>query len=282
MAEATANSRVTEASARFMNALVALEPETENSGIYANKPGYHGTMAENQARDRKDGDRDYSVEHFLDVRGPSDKAAAYDWTHKKAQRGDYSSMAKYGDRLEAAFNARDPRLYGWREALGQTDRDKTPEGLDFDGWYRRTPDSTHSWHWHLSEHRAFVADWNNKLCMLSVLKGETLAAYLAAGGVLLKPGSLPVPPKPEPTDDWMEKLVKDRLPTLRRGDEGWFVGLLQVVLGRHGYALTVDNDYGPKTASAVLALQTKYGAESKDSVCGPETWTIALTRKDQL
>lgn len=183
---ATATARVTDASARFMNALLALEPGTQDSGIYTNKPGYHGTRAENQARDRVDGDTDYSVEHPLDLLGPSDKAAAYDWTHPKAQAGNYATMAKYGDRLKAAFNARDPRLFGWREALGQTDLDATPEGLDFDGWFTRTPDSSHAWHWHFSEHRAYVASWVNKQCMLSVLRGETLGAYLAAGGQLLE------------------------------------------------------------------------------------------------
>jgi hypothetical protein len=180
---ATASSRVTAESARFMNALVALEPETEDSGIYGDKPGYHGTRAENIERDGENGD--YSVRAPLDKQGPADKGAAYDWTHHKAQRGDYSSMAKYGRRLRAAFDAKDPRLFGWREALGQTDLDAAPEGLDFQGWYTRVPDGTHSWHWHLSELRAFVASWDNKACMLSVLSGETLAAYLARGGRLV-------------------------------------------------------------------------------------------------
>lgn len=278
---ATATSRVTQASADFMNALVALEPETENSGIYANKPGYHGTRAENEARDKRDGDRDYSREHPLDLKGPSDKAAAYDWTHRKAQRGDYSSMAKYGDRLEAAFRDRDPRLYGWREALGQTDRDKTAEGLDFDGWYRRQPDSTHEWHWHFSEHREFVESWDNKLCMLSVLKGEPLKTYLDNGGKLLKPATTPKP-TPAPTTDWMDKLVKDRLPLLKQGSGGWQVGLWQQILQHHNYAVRVDNDFGPKTKAATVALQRKYGAESVDGQVGPETWTIGLTRKDQV
>lgn len=279
MADAEASSRVTAASARFMNALVAMEPGTENSGIYANKPGYHGTRAENDARSGTG--KDYSTRAPLDRLGPADKAAAYDWTFHSAQAGNYAAMAKYGDRLEAAFHARDPRLFGWREALGQTDLDKTPEGLDFQGWYTRTPDSTHSWHWHLSEVRAYVESWDNKACMLSVLAGETLAAYLARGGKLLKPITVP-PTPPAPAPDWMDLLVKNRLPVLRKGSTGWSVGLLQGILNRHGFALKEDQDYGDKTTAAVLALQKKYGAESKDGVCGPETWTIALTRSDQV
>lgn len=184
---AVAGPRITAASAFFMNALVKLEPGTEESGIFANKPGYHNTRAGNIALDKVDNSSvpDYSIRLPADLRGPADKAAAYDWTHEKAHSGNYTSMAKYGDRLEAAFNAKDPRLFGWREALGQTDLDATPEGLDFQTWTKRTPDWTHAWHWHFSELREFVESMINKLCMLSVLKGESLAAYLAGGGTLL-------------------------------------------------------------------------------------------------
>lgn len=184
---ATAGPRITTASAFFMNELVKLEPGTEESGIYANKPGYHNTRAGNIALDKVDNSSvpDYSIRLPLDLQGPDDKAAAYDWTHEKAHSGNYASMAKYGARLGAAFKAKDPRLFGWREALGQTDTDATPEGLDFVYWTTRTPDGTHSWHWHFSELRAFVESMINKLCMLSVLRGESLADYLARGGQLL-------------------------------------------------------------------------------------------------
>lgn len=182
-----ASSRVTAASAFFMNELVKMEPGTEDSGVYADKPGYHNTRAGNIALDKVDNSSvpDYSIRYPADLKGPDDKAAGYDWTHPKAQAGDYRTMAKYGDRLEAAFVADDPRLYGWREALGQTDTDKPAEGLDFVTMTRRVPDSSHEWHWHFSELRQFVESMINKLCMLSVLKGESLADYLAGGGTLL-------------------------------------------------------------------------------------------------
>lgn len=178
-----ASAQVTVASAFFINELVKMESGTADAGVYANKSGYHGTRAEN---DRRSGTgKDYSCRAPRDRKGPSDKAAAYDWTHEKAHSGNYASMAKYGKRLKAAFDAKDPRLFGWREALGQTDTDATPEGLDFQGWYEREPDGTHAWHWHFSELREFVESMINKLCMLSVLTGESLAAYLARGGTLL-------------------------------------------------------------------------------------------------
>lgn len=175
-------TRVTPASWWFMQQLLALEPGTENSGIWGDKPGYHGTRAENYARNGWD---DYSVRALLDRLGPADKGAGYDWTFATAQRGDYSRMALRGGYLLAAFNARDPRLAGWREALGQTDRDSTAEGLDFQNWYKRTPDDSHEWHFHFSEVRAYVESYANKQAFLSVLSGETLSAYLARGGRLI-------------------------------------------------------------------------------------------------
>lgn len=182
--------RIANESWAFMEALLAMEAETENAGIWVNKPGYHGTRDENQARDAVDGSVNYSVMHPLDLYGPSDKAAGYDWTHLKAQRGDYSSMRRYGDRLHAAWKAQDPRLYGWREAQGMITGSSDPVDLNFaaDGWKMgSTPALTHKWHWHLSEHRAYVGSWDNKLCKLSVLRGESLQTYLANGGKLLIP-----------------------------------------------------------------------------------------------
>jgi hypothetical protein len=164
-----------------MTQLLALESNTENSGTYTFKPGYHSSRADNLAN----WPSDYSIRDAVDKLGASDTSAAGDWTHLAAKQGDYRSMDKYGERLERAFEDRDPRLAGWREALGQTDLDATPEGLDFRNWTRRTPDSTHAWHWHFSESRAYAEDYDNKRALLSVLKGETLDAYLAGGGKLL-------------------------------------------------------------------------------------------------
>lgn len=175
---ADGNVFTADASEYFMSQLLALEPGTANSGIYADKPGYHNT------RNQNDPD-DYSVRDAEDQEGSGDLAAAYDWTHWAAQSGDYRSMAKYGDRLEAAFNARDPRLAGWREAQGQTDTDKTPESMDFRYWRLGTPSSSHAWHWHFSEDRGYVESYDNKNAMLSILRGESLADYLAAGGKLM-------------------------------------------------------------------------------------------------
>lgn len=180
--------RTPDAAKRMMSELLLLEPGTQNGGMYTYKPGYHASRADNIAMDKVDTTdiADYSIRDAPDKLGPSDCSAGFDWTHPKAQAGSYASMDKYGERLESAFNAKDPRLNGWREALGQTDLDSTAEGLDFRYWTRRTPDSSHEWHWHFSEVRAYVESWSNKLAFLSILKGETLQQYLANGGKLFK------------------------------------------------------------------------------------------------
>jgi hypothetical protein len=174
-------SRITEPVWKFRCDMLALEPgsDDEDSGIYANKPGYHNTRAQNSSGD-------YSVRDAADQKGPSDKAAAWDWTFRSAQNGDYSRISIYGKRFKAAFDARDPRCNVLREFLGQTDTDTTPEGLDFRYHSTRTPDSSHEWHDHFSFVRAYVAVVGALDAVLSVAKGETLDAYRARGGKLYK------------------------------------------------------------------------------------------------
>jgi hypothetical protein len=172
-------ARITDELWRFRTACLALEPGSndQDSGIYANKPGYHNTRAQNAADN-------YSVRDAPDKLGPSDKAAAWDWTFVSAQNGDYSRISLYGGRMLAAFNAKDPRCNVLREFLGQTDMDSTPEGLDFRYFTKRTPDDTHKWHIHWSFVRAYVAVTGALDCVLSILRGESLADYLARGGKL--------------------------------------------------------------------------------------------------
>lgn len=210
--------RITDASWRYIESRVVLDAgDVIYAGSYVNKPGYHGTRAENQARDKIDGSTDYSVRLPRDLRGPGDKTAAYDFKYLSAARGDYRDMARRGSAVLAAFEARDPRLFGWREWLGQTDPDRAAEGLDFVTWTKRVPDGTHEWHDHEAELREFVESWDNKACMLSVVSGETLPQYLARGGRLL-PGA-PVPPDLITEEDELKLWIA---PADREGHEGMF------------------------------------------------------------
>jgi hypothetical protein len=176
-------ARITDPMWRFMEALLRLEPGTKNGGIYAYKAGYHNTRRNLLNHRDANGDypwrNDYSIRLPEDRRGPDDKACAWDWTFPDAQAGRYATIIKYGDRIEAAFNARDPRLRGHREVLIQADPDTYAEGFDFVGWYRRTPDSSHLWHGHGSVLRAYVGEQWPYDNMLSILSGESLAAWRA-------------------------------------------------------------------------------------------------------
>lgn len=157
---------------RFRTYCLWLEPGSQDvdSGIYANKPGYHNKRSALPSTD-------YSVRLPPDKEGPSDKAAAFDWTFRTAQGGNYARILFYSDRVEAAFNRRDPRLYGFREVLCQADTDLQAEGFDFYHWTRRTPDDSHLWHMHFSKLRKYINDRRSYDAMLSILSGQSLAAW---------------------------------------------------------------------------------------------------------
>lgn len=152
--------------------LLALEPETEWGGDYANKPGYHSTRKDNQ-RSWPD---NYSIQDAEDLGGPSDKTAAYDWTFPDAQAGRYDLIMKYCKRLLASGqDPNDTRLDGWREFYGQADKDTHVEGWDFRYVVSVTSDSSHLWHIHLSENRDQVESYENKDKLLEVLRGDDVA-----------------------------------------------------------------------------------------------------------
>ncbi len=60
-------------------------------------------------------------------------------------------------------------------------------------------------------------------------------------------------------------------PVLRQGAKGAAVTQLQQKLRAHGYNLSVDGDFGPRTAEAVRGFQRAKGL-GVDGVVGPKTW----------
>jgi hypothetical protein len=160
----------------FWQQLQALEPTSQLGGVYAAKPGYHNKRRNLPAWD-------YSVtDDPPDKDGPDDKAAAIDWTFPDAQRGDYSTIAKYTQRLiDSGADPHDPRMDGWRECFGNADSDSYVEGWDFRYGVPSTSDSSHLWHIHLSESRSQTTSRANKEACLSVLRGETVAQWLGRG-----------------------------------------------------------------------------------------------------
>lgn len=60
-------------------------------------------------------------------------------------------------------------------------------------------------------------------------------------------------------------------PILRRGSNDDAVGQLQVLLRAKGFAVAVDNEFGPATELAVNAFQQRVGL-TVDGIVGEETW----------
>lgn len=60
------------------------------------------------------------------------------------------------------------------------------------------------------------------------------------------------------------------VPVLRQGDSGEAVRALQAQLKGYGYSLTVDGQYGPKTANAVTCYQEDNDL-TPDGIAGPVT-----------
>ncbi len=148
-----------------------IDPSSQNAG------GYHNSRNRLRAIGRGN---DYSLRLPGDQGGDGNKYCALDWVFPTAQRGSFAQIRKYGNRIRAAYERRDPRLTGWREVLIRTDRGI--EGFDFQGWFIRTPDDTHGWHGHFSvlrENVDIAAVYEN---MESILAGESLDAWRARLG----------------------------------------------------------------------------------------------------
>lgn len=61
--------------------------------------------------------------------------------------------------------------------------------------------------------------------------------------------------------------------TIKRGSNGETVGQLQTILKNRGYDLVVDDDFGPKTETAVVKFQIKSKIPA-DGIVGPQTWEL--------
>lgn len=194
-------------------------------GIYARKSGYHGTRDENQVNFPGN----YSTRLALDLQGPGDKAAAIDYTMSDAE------MRKRTGFLRDAVTRRDPRLAAVREFYGTVDsrnvfgRTKTSRT---GAWSTSSSDSSHLWHIHVSLFRAFVDAWAELAPVLSVLAGESLAQWEGGGTMLPKQGD-----SSEEVKYWQRVHNATRISVDPDAPE-----------------LTVDGDYGSKTAAAFLVF----------------------------
>lgn len=176
------NDRITDELWYFRTECLKLNPGNSVDGGIApgskNQKGYHNY------RDHLHNlgygpNEDYSIRFNADLGGPGNCFAAFDWVFKDAQSGNYTTIRYYMTLLKAAYDANDPRLYGFREALGQQDADNNPEGLDFLLRNLRTPDMSHMWHIHFSVLRRYLRDLRAMQAMLSILANESLSTWLS-------------------------------------------------------------------------------------------------------
>lgn len=102
--------------------------------------------------------------------------------------------------------------------------------------------------------------------------GELTGVNYVAGGDV--PAPTPAPdPAPEP----------EKKPTLRKGNKGQYVTLLQTMLINRGYQLPrygADGSFGAETEAAVKAFQKDWGL-TQDGVAGPRTWEKLETTQER-
>lgn len=188
-----------------------------SAGIYADKPGFHNSVINNQVH----WPTNYSVNPNIPVllAGDRAKARAFDWMFPEAQTKNYVRINVYCARLLAASRARDPRLAGLYEWFGTNDG----ANIGWNIWRNQSAssDDTHDWHIHFSFITAYLLTWAAVHGVLSVLTGETLDAYLARGGTLI--GITPTLPGGH--DMFLIKLKGDAHPEVFASEAGeyWHV-----------------------------------------------------------
>lgn len=64
-------------------------------------------------------------------------------------------------------------------------------------------------------------------------------------------------------------------------DTGPEVATMQAALTSHGFTVSADGDFGPKTAEALRLFQKSMNLDA-DGVCGPQTWARLMNRPPPL
>lgn len=181
----------------------ALEPDSDNGGTYANKPGHHNIGNNLPMPGRKS---DSSITYAYDRSGPwwKTKTAAHDWTFRSAQRGNYTIISKYTKRLINVMkdpnDTRPDDVYAY--TLGQIDNDRVVEGYNERTDAAETSqDETHNWHRHDSFRRNIVGSFAHMWKALTIDMGWTYAEWLKSI----------TPAKPPTLPELMQMELKDLL-----------------------------------------------------------------------
>lgn len=117
-----------------------------------------------------------------------------------------------------------------------------------------------------------------------LLNSKSHTAMALENGAMVGDDAAGASPRPAPEDE-IKSIIKPvtgtvmlvPLPLLKKGDRGWAVFSLQILLlERHGFDTKgVDGIFGDDTEAAVMELQELYGAEV-DGEVGKETWPLVI------
>ena len=70
---------------------------------------------------------------------------------------------------------------------------------------------------------------------------------------------------------WPMQVPTKTFKSLKPGDKGDDVRDLQMDLGKYGYGITVDGDYGTQTEAVIIAFQRHFCADNVDGIAGNQT-----------
>jgi hypothetical protein len=227
-------------------------------GDASHKGGYH------RSREDQPSKANYSVVRPDDRLGPDDAASAVDMSMNTAD------MKTCTARLAKAYdNVADPRRK-YMNAFNGTTNGTTARRWDV--YARRTEpaSSDHLWHVHLSIRRRYVNSATATKALISILKGETVAQYLASIGVAPPAATTAKAPAypgrelrrndTQAKPDAAVKLFQARMVT-----RGW------TSLGK------ADGFFGPKLESVVKRWQASIHLPV-DGKVGPKTWPTPWTK----
>lgn len=209
----------------------------------------------------------YSVVRPDDKGGPADAASAIDMTMSAAD------MKLCTNRLMVAYSsATDPRRK-YLNAFNGTVDGKSARRWDVYARKTEGASSDHLWHVHLEIRRKYVNSPTAMSAVLSVLQGESVAAYMKAIGVTvpaLSPGQPLAPAVPK----FPGVLVRSDV----QGKPNPNVRLFQKRMIERGWtSIKADGLFGPKLELVIKKFQTQCGVKA-DGVIGPTTWPLPWTR----
>lgn len=228
---------------------------------HAARGGYHRSRQDNP-------DGNYSIVRPDDLTGPADMASAIDMNLSA------SDMRLCTGRLVSAFmNGSDPRRK-YLNAFNGTLDSKTARRFDVYARKVKAASPDHLWHIHLEIRRKYVGSATAMKAILSILKGESVAQYLASVGVShsASAGSGATTSTAPPFPGILKRNDKQSKP-----DAG--VKAFQARMIARGWSSlgVADGFFGPKLESVVKKWQGQVGLGA-DGVIGAKTWPTPWTR----